>query len=264
MKKIFTRFPIGSYYLLAIICTIILGGFQSTLFPDSFATGFMLPQWGPGIAAIIATLFLKGKRGLQELFSNLSIKKSILKYSIIAAVIPLLICMLSYGVFSFIKYGEWVPPVLYRSLPSYLICLMATLFSVTGEEIGWRGFMLPKMMGKHSIFMSGLIVGILWGVWHFRFESISLAVLFIISVIWFSFISTWLYIKTNKNLIASIIFHTIINMCSTVLFEKLILIANAAASLKMNALLYGIYAVLFAIPAIYLMIRLMTWKRSLS
>ncbi|HEX6268721.1 MAG TPA: CPBP family intramembrane glutamic endopeptidase, partial [Anaerolineales bacterium] len=36
-----------------------------------------------------------------------------------------------------------------------------------GEEMGWRGYILPRLQAKHNALVSSLIVGLLWGVWHF-------------------------------------------------------------------------------------------------
>jgi membrane protease YdiL (CAAX protease family) len=34
------------------------------------------------------------------------------------------------------------------------------------EEIGWMGFAAPRLRRRHSVLMTGLIVGVLWGLWH--------------------------------------------------------------------------------------------------
>jgi two-component system, NarL family, response regulator LiaR len=35
-----------------------------------------------------------------------------------------------------------------------------------GEEIGWRGYVLPRLQAKHSTLISTLILGVIWGFWH--------------------------------------------------------------------------------------------------
>jgi membrane protease YdiL (CAAX protease family) len=35
------------------------------------------------------------------------------------------------------------------------------------EETGWTGFAIPRLRLRHGILATGLIVGVLWGVWHF-------------------------------------------------------------------------------------------------
>lgn len=35
-----------------------------------------------------------------------------------------------------------------------------------GEEWGWRGYLLPKMLERHSVLFTVLVTGVIWGVWH--------------------------------------------------------------------------------------------------
>jgi hypothetical protein len=35
------------------------------------------------------------------------------------------------------------------------------------EELGWTGFAVPQLRRRHDVFTTGLIVGVLWGAWHF-------------------------------------------------------------------------------------------------
>ncbi len=53
-------------------------------------------------------------------------------------------------------------------MPMYSI-VSAVLFSVggLGEEIGWRGFMMPRLEKKMGIGPAVIVGGIIWGVWHY-------------------------------------------------------------------------------------------------
>jgi uncharacterized protein len=35
------------------------------------------------------------------------------------------------------------------------------------EELGWTGFAIPRLLGRHGVLATGLFVGLLWGAWHF-------------------------------------------------------------------------------------------------
>tara|TARA_B100001989_G_C24548329_1_gene472492 strand:- start:3540 stop:4388 length:849 start_codon:yes stop_codon:yes gene_type:complete len=48
------------------------------------------------------------------------------------------------------------------------------LFFATFEEIGWRGFLAPKMATLHDGLLGHVIVGIIWASWHFPFISLLL------------------------------------------------------------------------------------------
>jgi membrane protease YdiL (CAAX protease family) len=34
------------------------------------------------------------------------------------------------------------------------------------EELGWTGFAVPRLRRRYSVFTTGFVVGLFWGVWH--------------------------------------------------------------------------------------------------
>ena len=42
----------------------------------------------------------------------------------------------------------------------------ASLFRTIGEELGWRGFLLPTLQTRLSAIASALIIGLIWFCWH--------------------------------------------------------------------------------------------------
>ncbi len=44
--------------------------------------------------------------------------------------------------------------------------LGTTLTGALGEELGWRGYLVPKLMSKYTLLQTSLIVGVIWYVWH--------------------------------------------------------------------------------------------------
>ena len=77
-----------------------------------------------------------------------------------------------------------------------------------GEELGWRGFLVPKLLESNSFNKTSIIVGFIWLVWHLPiilyteyFNGVNLyfgLACFSILVISLSFLLTWLQIKSDS------------------------------------------------------------------
>lgn len=80
-----------------------------------------------------------------------------------------------------------------------------------GEEIGWRGYVLPRLQVKHSALVSSLIVGVIWGFWHLpKYLShwdTATFVLFMAGTVARAVLYTWLYNNTNGSLLLTALFH---------------------------------------------------------
>jgi membrane protease YdiL (CAAX protease family) len=99
----------------------------------------------------------------------------------------------------------------------YLLNIIAMFICCIGEEIGWRGFLLPLLYNKYSLFKSSIIVGILWGVWHLNFNSgLTGFLLFTVYISGFSVIMSWIYAKTKGNMNLMILLHFCFNLFSHV------------------------------------------------
>lgn len=269
MRKFATKHPVIAFCVLNVFILLpIIGGLNLWLFPASFDYTLMFPQWAPAIAAIIVVWLRNSKTGINELFKKASAKRSSLKWGLMAVIIPTIFTFATYIVLIYAEYGQWIMPTLPRSVGNYALCFIATLFGSYGEEIGWRGFMLPQLNKKYSLFISSLIVGMFWGVWHMRFQlGLPAFGLYILGVTCFSVLISWLCSKTKGNMFVAIIFHTTINMCFLFLFENILSdISQQQTGVQINnthlyAMLYGIIAIVFAIPCIFV-VKNMLGKRN--
>ena len=135
-------------------------------------------MWCPALAAF-ATLALN-RRSLRELgwgwgkyqFQSWWIP---LFYSAIAYTIVWTIGLGAFGNPEFIKQAgdtlgwhgsRWIIVGLYIVLIS-AVGLIGSLASALGEEIGWRGFLVPELARNFSFTTTALISGIIWSLWHY-------------------------------------------------------------------------------------------------
>jgi membrane protease YdiL (CAAX protease family) len=56
-----------------------------------------------------------------------------------------------------------IPPVM-EIIP--MVALLLVFSGPIGEEIGWRGFALPRLLEKYSALAASLILGSIWAIWH--------------------------------------------------------------------------------------------------
>lgn len=237
MKNILTKHPIIFFCTLNIIASLLIalwsGSFNNT------------PQWAVGLFAILIILFIKGKVTVYKLIKSTFFRCVNLKWYLAALMFPILFCALSYVAISFIEYKELIGLNFNNSLVDYAVLVLLMLLGSYCEELGWRGFMLPQLLKKYSLFISSFLIGVFWGIWHLNIAlGISVSIIYLILVIEFSFISSWLYIQTKQDLLAIIILHTSIDVCSVIFFERFVMAETQNSQLMI--VLYGIVVISFS------------------
>jgi len=100
--------------------------------------------------------------------------------------------------------------------------------SALGEEIGWRGYALPRLQARRSALSASLILGMIWAFYHLplfftgqAFRSPSILVPFVISGIALSVILTWVYNSTGGSLLLVVLLHATANLPLTLFLEPL-------------------------------------------
>ena len=107
-----------------------------------------------------------------------------------------------------------------------LFFVMIALDGPLGEEIGWRGVLLPQLLQRWSPVASAAIVGIVWYVWHVPLyaaeEKMPAAidhVVFLYTCIALSMIFTWFYLKSNGSTFLMIYLHNAGNYSTFLRFK---------------------------------------------
>jgi uncharacterized protein len=100
--------------------------------------------------------------------------------------------------------------------------------SALGEEIGWRGYALPRLQAGRSALSASLILGVIWAFYHLplfftgqAFRSPSILVPFVISTISLSVLLTWVYNSTGGSLLLVVLLHATANLPLTLFLEPL-------------------------------------------
>ena len=126
-------------------------------------------MWCPAIAAIVTRLITQGN------LRGFGWRSGKMKWLALAYILPLFYALPVYliawssglGVFD---EGKWIVLPGFTPLTGLVMIvtagLAASLLSATGEEIGWRGFLVPEMLKMTSFQRTALLSGAVWAIWH--------------------------------------------------------------------------------------------------
>lgn len=168
LKDFILRRPIISYFIMAFSISW-LGAF--ILVAPKLLSGqvigkidgilmFPVMLLGPASAGIILTALSEGKAGLRNLRLRMSKWKLPFKWYLVAVLVPPCLIL---AVLLLLKH--FVSPVF---TPNFFA--LGFLFGIPAgffEEIGWTGYVFPKMRLQQGTIKAGVVLGLLWGLWHF-------------------------------------------------------------------------------------------------
>jgi uncharacterized protein len=167
---------------------------------------------GPCLAGILLTVLIDGKAGVRELLARLCRWRVGVRWYAVALVWPLVITV---TVLLLSLVSSDFRPALFESNDKAGIVMRAvgpSLIFGFFEEIGWTGFAVPRLLSRHAVLWTGLIVGVVWGAWHFPlfWESdtfsgtLPLAILLARLFSWlpaFRVLMVWVYDRTGSLLV---------------------------------------------------------------
>jgi len=158
-------------------------------------------MWCPGLSALITSLFFqKNLRGLGWGWGKT-------RYQVLSFFMPLIYAFPVYALVWIFALGGLEASFSPRPI-TYVVTILFSCLTALGEEIGWRGFLVPRLYRITGFTRTSLISGFIWAVWHMPLILFSgynsgtpgwYAVLnFSIMAIGASFIFAWLRLKTGS------------------------------------------------------------------
>jgi len=159
-------------------------------------------MWSPGVAAILTKILFR------ENFQDFGWKPGKLKYLILGLGIPFLYAAVIYGLAWSTGLGVFSPQPFYKIAIFATAGLIMACLAALGEEIGWRGFLIPQLIKITTYTKAVLITGIIWAIWHY--PAIIYAdynrptpllfqiIVFTVAVLGYSSIAAWLRLKSKS------------------------------------------------------------------
>jgi membrane protease YdiL (CAAX protease family) len=245
------RHPLLAFFVLTFGLTWGLGACFA-LFPAQLTAVFgkvsvtnplfIVAVYAPGISAIIVSGRIDGPAGVRRLLGGLlRWRIGVRWYLAILVGIPMLsaIAMLLsaalaqtplivdhwYRLFLLGPSGQQIVRAAGAGgLWSAILVILGSFLAdpgPLGEELGWRGFALPRLLKGRSALSAGVILGIIWGVWHLPAFIIAGTPqnnmsfpLFMIGVVALSVLMTWAFKGTGGSVLAAALIHWTFNTCT--------------------------------------------------
>jgi membrane protease YdiL (CAAX protease family) len=129
----------------------------------------ILGSLGPAISAIIMTYMLDGKGGIRVLVERLRLWKVNIVWWLIGFYSWWLLNSIVALLLQLAPFQKVVLQAVYAliNIPALIFFLqMPLLLGGVGEELGWRGFALPRLLSKYNPIASSLILALPWMFWH--------------------------------------------------------------------------------------------------
>ena len=172
----------------AVVYPMVNGGGLGTSMQLAIAAG----MFAPAIAAALTRLITK--EGFKDAWIKPRAFKKTWRYYVLAWFGPLVLVLAGAALYFLINPADFDPSMSYviqatreqaeamgvemsvddetirltqiASLATLVIAPAINAVTCFGEEWGWRGYLLPRLLGRFSIIPTLLISGIIWGIWH--------------------------------------------------------------------------------------------------
>jgi CAAX protease family protein len=231
------------------------------------ATGTSLPMlvlgllgtFAPSIVALGLTARSEGAAGIQSLLGRIFKWRVGVQWYVFAAGY-LATIKVGVALVHRIAIGAWPR---FGVEPWYILAI-ATVLSTpvqAGEEIGWRGYALPRLAARLGLARASLLLGIVWAVWHLPLFFVpgidnygQSLVIFALQVTAVSVPMAWLYARTNGSLLLVMLMHGASNQTRNIVPSA---VPGAAHALTLSTYLPAWLTVtLLWIAACYFLVRM--------
>jgi len=221
--------PLACYFVLAYACSWVVAvplalsahGLLSVTLPLRL---HYLTAYGPALAALAVTAWTGGRPAVRSLLARAVATRGLAVWLLVAALSPLLLFVLARTAVAIAgrDVAPWSALGRVNFLPDLGVgaWLLWLLTSGLGEELGWRGFALPRLQRSRSALLASLWLGLLWAGWHLpaffylpNYAAMGPKIFpgFAFGVVTGAVVFTWLYNSSGGSVLACILWHASFN-----------------------------------------------------
>ncbi len=220
------------FYMICFVFTWIFWIFAAVVSKSANDDGIsallmLLGLTAPAVTAVITVLTSKNKALKTDLKRKLIGFYRIKPLSIIVAVLGFMVIVVLSILLS-VLVGQSLEQFAFTEDFSFSVggtsALLTILLAAVIEEVGWRGYGEDSVAFYFTWFTESIIFGFVWSLWHlplfwiegtYHYGLKELGILyvlnFLIGVIPLGFLTTWVYVKNHRSMLACIIFHLFVN-----------------------------------------------------
>ncbi len=200
-------------------------------FPEALA---LFVGYGFVLAAILAAAITGGRQEIAELLRRYLIWRVGWAWYAIVLILPPAITLAAIAV-DWLTGGsppDFSQPFVRKLLPDelslWVIAPFWLVFEIltNGEEIGWRGYALPRLLARHNALVASLFLWPIWTIWHVPKFLLAGTVgsahaypfwIFAMNILAFTILLTWVFVHTRGSLLLATLFHAVSNTAAVCL-----------------------------------------------
>jgi membrane protease YdiL (CAAX protease family) len=214
LKQKASHRPIGTFLaVLTLYSGLVFAGLYGTFGSTIPTLGVMLYAWAPMITAGVTVWLLD--ESVRDWLGQLRNLRPGIHWYLIGIVIMMLGTEAETIVAVLLGSDVAVP---YAPISDYIFIFGVTLFLAGAlEELGWRGFLQPRLQQRFSALRASIVIGVVWGLWHVPMiltgtGDFTVFWEYMLNVIAMSVILGWLYNNTEGALPVVMVAHASHNM----------------------------------------------------
>lgn len=183
----------------------------------------VLGVFSPAVAALALSLLKDGAEGVRTTVGRLSLRRFSRRWWLETLLLAPVLLGTSYAVYLLVG-GTYQPAPALEALRGPLgVALVPVAFVLAfvlaaGEELGWRGYLLPLLQTRFGAAGASLVLGVFWFLWHVPLRFLPgdtnggfPVVVWGVSIVATAFVYTWLFNETGGSVLAVTVFHGLLN-----------------------------------------------------
>lgn len=177
---------------------------------------FLLGVFAPGLVALAFTAQAEGRAGVTRLLARIGHWRVSARWYLFA-ISYFAVLKLAAAIVHRVVTNEW-PRFGGTPVALILVGIAISTWAQAGEEVGWRGYALPRLAQPLGLGGASLVIGVIWASWHLPLfvlpDSGSTGQSFpayLLQVMAMSVAVTFLYWKTDGSLLLAMVMHAAVN-----------------------------------------------------